>query len=80
MTDQNGGRDSSSANLTINAAFLGLPALEGYGVLALVIALVALLVIILATRRRTKRDDHENPSVAARIQQVLAPGKTKSGL
>ncbi|MGA9044264.1 MAG: thermopsin family protease [Thermoplasmata archaeon] len=69
VTDQNGGRDSSSANLTINAAFLGLPALEGYGVLALVIALVALLVIILATRRRTKRDDHENPSVAARIQQ-----------
>ena len=54
VTDQNGGRGSSSVNLTVMAAFLGLPAVEGYGAFALVVGLVAILGVVLVVRRLGK--------------------------
>ncbi len=69
VTDQNGGYGFSSANLTVNAAFLGLPAIEGYGIVALVAAMITVFGILILARRRRRGSDRELPSIAERVRE-----------
>jgi hypothetical protein len=53
--DYNGASSTSSTNLTVNPAFLGLPALEGYALFLVVPILILLaIVLVVVTRRRKK--------------------------
>lgn len=56
-TDSNGGVGSANTTVTVNPTFLGLPAAEGYAVLAggIVAALVVLIALALIVRRRRRR-------------------------
>ena len=47
VTDQNDGHGISSANLTVNAALLGLPSVEGYGSSSLVVLVLVAFVVVL---------------------------------
>jgi hypothetical protein len=65
-TDRNGVAASGAVNLTVGAAFLGLPAVEGYvivGILAmLAIGLILALVLLTRRRKQTPREGELMPS------------------
>ena len=56
VTDANGMTMRSNATLTVNASFLGLPAAEGYAVVAGMVVLAAVVVVlaVLLLRRPKK--------------------------
>ena len=65
-TDKNGVAASSTVNLTVGAAFLGLPAVEGYSIVGVLVVLVigVILALVLLTRRRRKTPHEEGPMPA----------------
>jgi hypothetical protein len=68
-TDRNGGSSTSFVNLTVNPGFLGFPALEGYGFVAVIgVVIGALISIMLVRRNRGKRSGVNRP-VAERINE-----------
>jgi hypothetical protein len=72
VTDANHGRVTSEGlAVSVQPSFLGLPALEGYGLfIVLPIAIVAILVVLLAARRRRKSPSHDSRSEEG-IQPIL---------
>lgn len=68
VMDANGIETSSNLTLVVNPVFIGLPAVEGYAVVAGIIGalLVAAILAILLVRRR--REDND-PSIAQRVQE-----------
>ena len=69
VTDQNDGHGISSANLTVNAALLGLPSVEGYGIVVLVVLVLVAFVVVFLARRRRKTSPAEIPSIAERVRE-----------
>ena len=56
ITDANGVKTNTTATLTVQPSFLGLPAVEGYVIVGAIAGVVAVAVIVLyVTRRRKKR-------------------------
>lgn len=76
-TDANGKGASATVNLAVSAAFLGLPAAQGYGLVAFLVALIcgAILVIALLARRRGRPTNEAEPSISERVQRYS--GKTR---
>lgn len=71
VTDQNGGTGVGNVTLTVNAAFLGMPAAQGYaivggGISAVVVAAVVALLVVRRRRKGgktgAKSQNHENPA------------------
>lgn len=62
-TDRNGVAAASTVNLTVSAAFLGLPAVEGYAIVGVLatLAIGLILAVVLLTRRRKKAPREEEP-------------------
>jgi hypothetical protein len=80
LTDSNHGSATSiGITITVQPSFLGLPALEGYAILGVVLAAIIGLVLAVGLRRRNRRRNEEasDLSIAERVR--LYSGKVGPG-
>ena len=82
VTDSNhGGATSLGVTVTVQPSFLGLPALEGYALLGVVLAAAIAAILAVALRRRNRRREEEasDPTIAERVRMYSGGAGTASG-